>query len=186
MTESNLTLKDIAVRLFKANAIKFGSFTTQSGAVTPVYFDLRVIVSYPTLLVSKFRLSRVPKCLNAQLQKDLSILLSQRVQQLVNENQRTETSPTRTVICGVPITALPVTTLVAVHTNIPMIMKRKAAKNYGTKELIEGVWEKGDTCILIDDVIMFGDSILETVEDLVKAGKYCVRNDELHCQIVFL
>lgn len=64
MTESNLTLKDIAVRLFKANAIKFGSFTTQSGAVTPVYFDLRVIVSYPTLLVSKFCLPQdhVVKC----------------------------------------------------------------------------------------------------------------------------
>lgn len=64
-------------------------------------------------------------------------------------------------------------------------MKRKAAKSYGTKELIEGVWNKGDTCILIDDVIMFGDSILETVEDLVKAGdslinsKVGVKNDEL-------
>lgn len=52
MAESNLTLKDIAIRLFKANAIKFGSFTTQSGAVTPVYFDLRVTVSYPSLMVS--------------------------------------------------------------------------------------------------------------------------------------
>jgi len=105
----------------------------------------------------------------------LSILLSQRVQELIRENQKTETSPTRTVVCGVPITALPVTTLVAVHTNIPMIMKRKAAKSYGTRELIEGVWEKGDTCILIDDVIMFGDSILETVDDLVKAGIIIVK-----------
>lgn len=60
MAESNLTLKDIAIRLFKANAIKFGSFTTQSGAVTPVYFDLRVTVSYPSLMVStRFLIVRV-------------------------------------------------------------------------------------------------------------------------------
>lgn len=105
-------------------------------------------------------------------QKDLSKALSQRVQQLVKENENTCPSPTRSLICGVPFTAVPVATLVSVNTDIPMIMKRKQAKSYGTKELIEGVWNKGDTCILVDDVIMFGDSILETVEDLRNAGMY--------------
>ncbi|CAH1125451.1 unnamed protein product [Ceutorhynchus assimilis] len=155
MTESNLMLKDIAIRLFKANAIKFGNITTGSGAVTPVYFDLRVIVSYPSLM------------------KDLSILLSQRVQELIKVNEAAHPEPTRTIVCGVPYTAVPITSLVSVNADIPMIMKRKQAKDYGTKNLIEGVWSKGDTCILVDDVIMFGDSILEIATELTNSGLNC-------------
>jgi uridine monophosphate synthetase len=51
-----------------------------------------------------------------------------------------------------------------------MIMKRKEAKDYGTRQLIEGEYLRGDRIVLIDDVITSGGSLIETIADLEKEG----------------
>lgn len=70
-------------------------------------------------------------------------------------------------ICGVPYTALPVSTLMSVKTNKPMVLRRKEAKAYGTKQLVEGKYKEGNKCIIVEDVISTGSSILETVAVIV-------------------
>lgn len=138
-------LKELGLRLFEINAFKFGDFKMKVGINSPVYFDLRVIVSYPDVM------------------NTLAELLTEYIRQI-----GVETSGVH--LCGVPYTALPIATLISIKADRPMLIRRKEVKTYGTKKLIEGKFNAGDKCLIIEDVVTSGSSILDTVNDLRAEG----------------
>ena len=67
-------------------------------------------------------------------------------------------------------TALPIATLLSVKMKQPMLIRRKEAKSYGTKKLIEGKFQADENCLIIEDVVTTGSSIIETTNDLRSEG----------------
>ncbi|KAI8784002.1 uridine 5p-monophosphate synthase [Biomphalaria glabrata] len=137
----NSAIQSLILRLHEINAVKFGDFKLKSGIQSPVYFDLRVIISYPDVMVN------------------VANLLWEKVAHCNYQS-----------VCGVPYTALPFATIISAERHVPMLIRRKEAKSYGTKKLIEGKYEDGDICLIIEDVVSSGLSIMETAEALSNEG----------------
>ncbi|XP_067005201.1 uridine 5'-monophosphate synthase [Anabrus simplex] len=135
-------IKSLVIKLHEIDALKFGDYKMKVGINSPVYFDLRVIVSHPAVMR-----------MLAELMWDF-----------------TKSDVECQHICGVPYTALPIASIISVTANIPMLIRRKETKDYGTRKLIEGKFNKGDKCIIIEDVVTSGSSILETYRDLCNEG----------------
>ncbi len=133
--------EDFLLKAYQLGIIKFGNFTLKSGIQSPFYIDLRPLASSPELL----------KELSAHL---LNLL----------KNSEYE------LICGVPYAALPMATAMSLDSAIPLIVKRKESKGYGTKKMLEGIFSEGQTCVLVEDVITSGKSLVETIEEVEKEG----------------
>ena len=61
-------------------------------------------------------------------------------------------------------------TAISLKQNLPMLMCRKETKAYGTKKQIEGVFKTGEDCLIIEDVVTTGGSVLQIAELLKKQG----------------
>ncbi|MBI3166740.1 MAG: orotate phosphoribosyltransferase [Anaerolineales bacterium] len=145
----NHELASLADGLLEAGCIKFGDFTLKSGLKSPIYIDLRQIITYPKLL-TQIAQAYLPLLSTLALSRAEGFHFSR--------------------IAGLPYAAIPIATAISLAGNYPMIYPRKEAKTYGTKAEIEGEYHAGETVVVIDDLATTGGSKFEAIEKLTGAG----------------
>ena len=134
-------LEPLALSLFDIGAVRLGQFVLHSGRRSPIYFDLRLLVSYPAVLR---QVAAAYALVLRRLQFD--------------------------ILAAYPYAGLPIGTAIALEMNIPLIYPRKTAKSYGTGKQVEGVWQVGQRAVVIEDLITSGDSILQAIAALKAAS----------------
>jgi uridine monophosphate synthetase len=141
MIKMNPSIQSLVDGLLEAGCIKFGEFTLKSGLKSPIYIDLRRIISYPKLLAEVAK-AYLPLVSSLQFSR----------------------------LAGLPYAAIPIATAISLAGNYPMIYPRKEVKAHGTKAEIEGEYHTGETVLVIDDLATTGGSKFEAIEKLTGAG----------------
>ncbi len=135
----------IATLLLKIEAVKLSPespFTWASGWKSPIYCDNRLSLSF-----LKARTTITDKLCDA-----------------ISTHY-----PDVEVIAGVATAGIPQGALIAERLGLPFIYVRSKAKNHGMTNLIEGKVQKGQKCVVIEDLISTGGSSLKAVSDLQNA-----------------
>ena len=107
---------------------------------------------------SRYYLDKYRFTTNPELLRDIALALSPR---LPAGTQR---------VAGPELGAVPLAIAVSLVTDMPSILVRAEAKGYGTDRRFEGVLNKGDHVVLIEDVLTTGGQAVESAQALRDAG----------------
>lgn len=133
--------EDLILQLYDMGCLQFGDFVQASGATFPYYIDLRAIISNPQVF---------DKVLDAYAKLLIALEFDR--------------------IAGIPYGALPTATGLALRLNYPMIFPRKEVKAHGARRLVEGHYHTGETAVVVDDILISGNSAMEGANKLETVG----------------
>ena len=140
----------LAQMLFDLGAVQFGNFTVSESAVSsPIFVNPKVLISNPTALSVAAKL----------MQQEINLAQSLRRARVHSFN----------IVAGVPVGGLILASAYSLETSTPMIYARIRPEGTG-KRGIEGRFTKGDTALIIDDLITRGSSTIETAALLEENG----------------
>ena len=140
------TAKNTAKALLHINAIKLSPnapFTWTSGWKSPIYCDNRLVLSHPN----------IRNYVKTEIAKNLKTIYGK-----------------PDVIAGVATGAIGIGALVANELGLPFVYVRPEAKKHGRQNQIEGRLEKGQSVVVVEDLISTGKSSLNAVQALKKAA----------------
>jgi len=141
----------LILALADIGCVRFGDFTLRSGQRSPIYIDLRLLVSHPTVL------RQVAQAYVRLLQEVWGLDIGHWDLKFDR-------------LAAIPYAALPIGTAVSLESGYPLIYPRKEVKAHGTRQAVEGEFQKGERVVVLDDVITTGASKLEAIAPLEELG----------------
>ncbi|MDO4903164.1 MAG: orotate phosphoribosyltransferase [Limosilactobacillus sp.] len=118
-------------------------YTWASGLHSPIYTDNRLTISYPAV--------------RQAIYKGMAELIKEHFGDV-------------DVVAGTATAGIPHAAWVAEELNKPFIYVRSKPKDHGRGKQIEGIIEKGQKVVVIDDLISTGGSVLNAVDTVNKEG----------------
>lgn len=139
-------MRDEDLRAGLGEAYLEGDFILRSGRRSRYYLD-------------KYRFETRPDLLEA---------LGDRLADAVSAHD-----PEATRLAGPELGAVALAAAASLASRLPFLIVRKEAKEYGTGNRIEGVFEPGETVCLVEDVVTSGGAAASSVAALREAGLVC-------------
>lgn len=138
--------QNVAKILLELDAVSLNSqkpFRYASGILSPVYTDCRVLMAYPDKRrqIRDFYIEAIEK-----------------------------SGVSFEVVAGTATAGIPHAAWIADTLNLPMVYVRGKAKDHGKENLMEGIIEKGQKAIVIEDLISTGESAINSVKAIRDAG----------------
>ena len=137
-----MTDDDLKLAL-REHAYLEGDFVLRSGRRSRYYLD-------------KYRFETRP---------DLLAALGERIARLAAEHE-----PEAVRLAGPELGAVALAAAGSLASGLPFLIVRKAAKDYGTSNRIEGLYQEGDCVCVVEDVVTSGGALVEAVEGLREAN----------------
>jgi orotate phosphoribosyltransferase len=141
--ESELKVAEFLLQIKAVKLTPSTPITWASGWKSPIYCDNRKTLSYPQ--IRTFIRQQFIEVISEQFGKP-------------------------DVIAGVATGGIAIGALIAQDLGIPFVYVRSEAKAHGLTNQIEGVLEKGQSVVVIEDLISTGNSSLTAVKALREAG----------------
>ncbi|VVB85607.1 Orotate phosphoribosyltransferase [uncultured archaeon] len=136
-------MQGLAEALKECGAIKFGDFTLASGKKSSFYVDIKKASTNPCLLK----------------------LIAHSISEVMNAYS----IPADYIGC-VALGGVPIAVAASLEINLPLLIIRKEAKEYGTKGQIVGDVLPGRRVLLVEDVTTTGGSVLRAIKILKDEG----------------
>lgn len=77
-----------------------------------------------------------------------------------------------TRIAGAELGGVALAASTSMETGVPFVIVRNAKKDYGTGNVFEGVIERGDHVVIVEDVATTGGQVLEAARQIVEHGAH--------------
>ncbi len=79
-------------------------------------------------------------------------------------------APDATRLAAPELGAVALAAAASLESGLPFVIVRKAAKEYGTGNRLEGPYEEGECMCLVEDVVTSGGALIDSVDALRDAG----------------